>query len=181
VTNAGVVHVIYGSSTGLSTTVVSDRVSQQALNGIQGAAEAEDRIGIALAVGDFDNNGRQDVAIGCPNEDINSPTLLTDAGAVMVLYSIDSGVSATNNQLFTQSNSGAVPAAREKFGAALAPGNFNGPGPFMLDNFSDLMIGTPGETVTGFTTAGVVTGLTGSASRLVRIVKPTRGRVVSED
>src|SRR6185503_18829712 len=53
---------------------------------------------------DFNGDGKDDVAIGLPNEDILS---VEDAGAVQVLYGSSSGLSATSpiaDQFWTQDN-----------------------------------------------------------------------------
>ena len=52
------------------------------------AAESGDRFGAALAVGDFDDDGFADLAVGAPGEDAGSTA---DAGTVNVLYGSSSG------------------------------------------------------------------------------------------
>jgi hypothetical protein len=62
---------------------------------IQDVAEQGDGFGASLSVGDFDGNGRQDLAIGVPGENYG-------AGGVNVLFGVGSGLSWPNNQLLMQ-------------------------------------------------------------------------------
>src|SRR6185436_14642797 len=78
---AGGVHVIYGSSTGLTTT--GNLFFSQDSPGVPGTAEADDNCGASLATGDFNGDSFSDVAVGCPGEKVNGDL---NAGAVLVLY-----------------------------------------------------------------------------------------------
>ena len=64
--DAGVVHVIRGSASGLTT--VGDQLWSQDSPGVKGVAKgglkSGDRFGSALASGDFDRDGHADLAIG---------------------------------------------------------------------------------------------------------------------
>jgi len=57
--------------------------------------EQGDLFGAALASGDFNGNGYDDLAIGVPYEDVDSAT---DAGTVTVLYGSSSGLRAGGSQ-----------------------------------------------------------------------------------
>jgi hypothetical protein len=106
--------------------------------GVLGVAEAGDLFGTSLTAGDFDNDGRNDLAIGSPGEDV----VATNAGAVNVLYGSPSGIGAGGDpQLWFQGSPGIQedPEAYDSMGAALAAGDFNG------DGYDDLAIGAPGE------------------------------------
>jgi len=134
-------------------------------------AEPYDAFGFALAVGDFDNDGKDDLAIGVPGEDV-APSV-TDAGAVHVLYGTGVGLLRARNQRWnrnvagmkTPKTSGA--SEHERFGAALCAGDFNG------DGYDDLAIGAPGrapawyESWYPYAGGGSVNILYGSASGLV--------------
>jgi FG-GAP repeat len=63
---SGVVHVLYGSGTGLTAT--GSQLWSQDSPGIAGGAEAGDIFGFALAAGDFNGDSRADLAIGAPGE-----------------------------------------------------------------------------------------------------------------
>lgn len=84
---------------------------QQGSGLILGTAEAGDRFGTSLVVGDFNRNGYPDVAIGVPGEN-------TRAGAINVLYGANYGLSNVGNQLFMQGLFGMLdtPEAYDGFG-----------------------------------------------------------------
>jgi hypothetical protein len=63
---SGSVHIIYGSSTGLTDS--GDQLWNQDTSGIEGAAGASDQFGSSLAVGDFNCDGYDDLAIGTPGK-----------------------------------------------------------------------------------------------------------------
>src|SRR5439155_3726802 len=61
---AGAVAIIYGSPTGLIST--GNQFWSQDSTGIADAAEGGDAFGLALAAGDFNDDGFDDLAIGVP-------------------------------------------------------------------------------------------------------------------
>ncbi len=137
-TNVGAALILYGSAAGLSSN--RRQVWSQETNGVPDTAAAGDLWASALAAGDFDNNGADDLAIGAPGEDAGG----TDSGAVTILYgSTGSGLGVAFSQLWNQGTSGIEDTRQngDRFGAALATGDFNG------DNSADLAIGVPGELV----------------------------------
>lgn len=96
--DAGAVNVIYGSSTGLSTTAV--RAPQAIDQSMLGETrEAGDRFGAALSVWNFVVSPRADLAIGVPLEDVGTRV---DAGLVHVLYGQNAGLSTSVRQMFSQ-------------------------------------------------------------------------------
>ncbi|MGD8517432.1 MAG: FG-GAP repeat protein, partial [Anaerolineae bacterium] len=127
VESAGVVHALYGSSTGLTAT--GDQLWDQDDLITSEGIEPWDLFGIALAAGDFDGNGAADLAIGVSEEDFGT---YTEAGAVHVLYGglPSGGLSARTSQLWHQNSPGVAGfvGTNEFFGAALAAGDFDGDG-----------------------------------------------------
>jgi len=123
------------------------RTFQQGAGGVAGAAEAGDRFGTALAIGLFNDDVFDDLAVGVPGEDVGGAV---DAGAVSILYGSAAGL--TGGPLLTES----PPRAGARFGAALAASDFN------FDRAGDLAVGAPDATVAGAARAGRVTVLLGS-------------------
>ena len=111
-----------------------------------------EHFGEALAAGDFDGDGADDLAVGTPDEDVATAggTLVTDGGFVAVFTR-----AAELHGLYTQLPLGQNPQRFDAFGAALAAADFNG------DGADDLAIGTPGDAVGGVSGAGTVTVLHG--------------------
>lgn len=136
---------LYGSG---GVTVVSPLARRaahftQATEGVRGDAERWDRFGAALAAGDFDADGRDDLAVGVPGEGVTPFQRGMDHGdgAVNVLYGSRRGLTAARDELWTQDAGGIKGKARhfDRFGTALAAGDLNG------DGDDDLAIGVPGE------------------------------------
>jgi hypothetical protein len=157
IADAGAVTVLAGSAGGLSAT--GSRFFSQDSGGVLGAAETGDGFGSALGVGDFDNDGFADLAVGAPFEDVGT---VFDAGAVNVLYGSAADLSVTGDQVFFQGGGGIAGVAEPSdfFGAALAGGDFNNDGPV------DLAVGAPFEDVGSALDAGAVNVLYGSAAKL---------------
>lgn len=149
---AGTVQVLYGSGSGL-TTAGSDTWTQD-WPGIKGTTGAGDRFGTALAAGDFDGDGRDDLAIGSPGDSVNGRP---NAGAVNVLYGRPSGLSAAEDQLWTLGSPRikGFAGANFRFGAALAANDMSSNGR------AELAIGAPGGRISGQASAGAVLVLYG--------------------
>jgi hypothetical protein len=148
-TFSGVVHVLYGSAAGLTAT--GSQLWSQDSPGVAGGAEGFDVFGGALADGDFNADGRADLAVGAWGEN-------SAAGVVHVLYGSAAGLTATGSQLWSQDSPGVAggPEGADFFGQAVAAGDFDG------DAHAELAVGAPGEN----NSAGVVHVLRGSAARL---------------
>src|SRR6266545_984347 len=154
---AGAVNVLYGSASGLAAG--GGQFFSQDTAGVLGTAEAGDGFGAALGVGDFDNDGFADLAVGVPSEGLGA---LTQAGAVNVLYGSAGGLTAAGNQQFLQGVGGVLGTAEigDEFGFALTSGDFNN------DGFGDMAIGVPFEDVGTRFDAGGINVLYGSAADL---------------
>jgi hypothetical protein len=150
--DAGTVHILYGSPTAPNLlSAAADQAWTQDSSGVQGTAEKGDKFGSALASGDFDGDGYDDLAIGIPGEDLEG-TSDVNAGSVAVLYGSSSGLTAAGDELWTQDSFGIDDQAEDhdRFGAALAAGDFNAPLSFCVEgDFDDLAIGVPNEGLGG--------------------------------
>jgi hypothetical protein len=131
----GAVNVIYGSALGL--TANHNQVWSQNSAGIAGVNEAKDFFGLALTIADFDGDRYEDLAVGVPYED----QAASDDGAVNVIYGSSSGLAAAGNQVWSQDSAGigGVAERSDRFGLALAAGNFGRGG------YADLVVGVPAE------------------------------------
>jgi len=157
--DAGSIHLFPGSATGLRRDRV--QVVNQATVGVGGASEPGDQFGRALASGDFDADGRDDLAVGVPFEDLIDNTR-ADAGAVQVFFGGGSSlVDAAGDVFISQSDlSGEAVEAGDRFGFSLAVGKFD------IGPFADLAIGVPGEDISNLDNVGLVHVLHGSSSGL---------------
>ena len=168
ISNAGVVNVIYGSSNGLDPDgVVDNQMWHQDRVDIIDNVEDGDWFGYALASGDFDSDGYDDLAVGAPGE---SSTTKTGIGVVHIIYGTSLGLTAADNQQWEQYDwgYGTESESLDHFGASLAAGNYNGEHEFF--DYDDLAIGVPDENLElaggTVTDAGAVNVLFGASSGL---------------
>jgi hypothetical protein len=127
---------------------------------VQPAAGAPDqaaRAGQEARV-DFNGDGFADLAVGAPGEGIGAAFA---AGAVNVLYGSATGLQPSPDVFYQgPGGAGGVPEGHDRFGSAVARGDFDG------DGFFDLAGGAPGEAVGTATAAGAVSVLNGSSGGL---------------
>jgi hypothetical protein len=157
VSDAGGVNVLYGTAGGISSS--NDQFWTQNSAGIENSADPGDVFGWAVAAGDFDGDGFDDLAVGIPGEDVGGDLV---AGAVAVIYGSGSGLSSAGDQFWTQGNAAIEDDedSFDNFGRSLAVGDFDN------DGFDDLAIGVPFESVGMIEDAGVVNVIYGSNSGL---------------
>lgn len=152
ISSAGEVTVIHGGAGGLIATN-GTAVAQQfraGSGGVPGSAGPSNRFGFALASGDFNDDGFDDLVIGSPGVDVtrsfpNCQPLFgncgpyPDAGAVHVIHGSPSGLSASlTGALAPRLLLNPNPTSEgENFGWSLAAGDFNG------DGITDLAVGAP--------------------------------------
>jgi hypothetical protein len=120
-----------------------------------------------MTQGDFNGDGYRDLAVGVPDEDlVVNGLVIADAGAVNVLYGGEGGgLAATGNELLYQGGPDTADAAEsgDRFGYALASGDFNG------DGYGDLAVGVPGQRVGLDHGAGAVHVFYGSRQGLMAL------------
>src|SRR3954451_21102476 len=148
---AGEIHVLYGRTraecrASASPVFPGSRIQTvtQDTAGVPGVAKERDRFGSALAAGDLDHDGYDDLAIGAPGD-------AGGTGAVTILRGSPTGLTTAGARLVRQGHDG-VPGKEEvddESGSAVrittAPGR------------SALTIGAPGESIGKATGAGAVT------------------------
>ncbi len=146
VADAGAVHILFGSASGL-VTAGSQYLTQDAA-GFEDAAGTGDRFGWSLAAGHLAGqvDAWQDLAVGVPGEDVGAAG---DAGAVHAVYGSAAGLTSATDEVFTQDSAGILDSAQpgDQFGYALTV-NLGGIGP--------LIVSAPYEDFVGAADAGVV-------------------------
>ncbi|MZD22041.1 MULTISPECIES: FG-GAP-like repeat-containing protein [Streptomyces] len=131
----GKVHIIYGSADGPATTVA---VTQNSGN-VPGSSERGDYFGSELSLGDINGDGKSDLVVGAPGENLGG---VVNAGAVTVLYGSASGVNTTSGYQYLAQSTAGVPGSDEKddqLGGEVKLTDVTG------DGRADLTIGAYGE------------------------------------
>jgi hypothetical protein len=156
----GVLHVLYGGARGITarTTKFDDHE----------AGLADTALGTALASGDFDGNGRDDLAVGAPGA--------RPGGRVLVFWGSDRGLDTATHRAIDFAAPGIRGTAKPgaALGSALATADFDN------DGRDDLAMGAPGYRHSGHGGAGIVLVLfgsrwrTGNRDRLVSSTSPAR-------
>ena len=133
--HAGAFWILYGTAGGL-TTSGSDDFNQDS-TGVPTGAHANEEFGAALAAGDFDHDGYDDLAVSAPSEDRPDCAGGPPEGLVFVFWGASGGLSSTGIQwLDTGVLEGGLLCGTE-FGKALAAGDFDN------DDYEDLAIADP--------------------------------------
>jgi FG-GAP repeat/CARDB len=162
--NGGCVNVVFGTSRGLdSVALIGDELNDQVLQNNLAFISPNENFGQSLVAGDFNRDGRDDLAIGIPGDIVVSG--VSNTGSVNIYMGTEEGFLPVSLPLPSQRLNGPG-VFNIRFGTALAAGDFNG------DLFIDLAIGSPFETVGSTTQAGVVKVFRGSLSLLQPLVSP---------
>jgi hypothetical protein len=127
----GAVFVAHGHAGGLLPWS-GYRISQDS-PGLFEEAQTDDWFGQALAAGDFNGDGFDDLAIGVPREGDD------ESGAVQNLMGSQWGLIFANSVLWYPGALGEVPEEFDWLGSELAAGDFDG------DGYDDIAIGILGE------------------------------------
>ncbi len=148
--NSGAIEIMYADGSTASW--------DSGTSGIIPSISSTDLFGNALAAGDIDDDGYDDLVVGSPGATVGSDT---SAGAIRVFYGSASGLGA-GGDFFTQDSSGIAGVAEtdDFFGEKLTIGDFD------CDGYADVAIGTPREDIGSDTDAGGVNVLYGSATGL---------------
>lgn len=148
--DAGAIHVIY-SIPGFGLVTTGNQLIHENTPGVDLNANADERFGFALAIGQFLAGGVDDLAVGAPGEVVVGPD---QQGAVIILRGQPDGLdpAGTEEFVFSQQTDGVLGTGQDgdEFGYALAVGDFDG------DRSTDLAIGSPGESELGTTESGAV-------------------------
>ncbi len=147
---SGEVTVLKGGSGGLQ---FGWSVNQGAAGG---ANEAGDRFGAALAAGNVVGSAHADLVIGSPGE---SPGSDPQSGTIFVVPGASAGP-VTGGFGVTQSGNGGTNESGDRFGAAVATGDFN------KDGRADIAVGIPGEAPRSDPRSGTATVLPGGSTAL---------------
>ena len=152
----GAVHIQYGSISG----VYGPRNDFFTLARMQ-YGTIDGKFGDALATGDINGDGYDDLAIGVTRHD--GFIDMKHIGGVMVMYGSANGLTKFNTQFIFQYYPD-VPGDSEEsdyFGRALAMDDFD------RDGYADLAIGIPNKDINGVNDAGGVVLLYGGANGIV--------------
>lgn len=128
-----------------------------------GIPAADTWFGWALATGDVNADGRVDLAIGIPGKTVSQGER---AGAAVIVLSDGIWLGLSNEQYLIQEMAGDISEVGDRFGWALAAGNWDG------GSYDDLAVGAPLENVgdpsgaPGISDAGTVYVYYGGASGL---------------
>ena len=157
-TLAGAVNVLYSAGSAGLTSSGAQSWTQDSTN-VPGVVEVDDEFGAALASGDFNGNGRDDLAIGALGESVGDDKF---AGAVNVLPGSSAGLTGSGSSLWNQNTPGISGTAEtdDVFGSSLTTVRVRS------SARDDLVIGAPGETLGSKFTAGMIHFIPGSSHGL---------------
>lgn len=150
----GTVDVMPGSSAGIGT--LGGVVLSQGSGGVPGTESPLDLFGAAMALGDLDLDGVDELYVGVPGKSDDG----VDQAGRMFVIEFDASLAVTNAAPYGQSTPGlaGTPEAFDGLGRGLAVEDVDS------DGYPDLLVGASGETVGGDLGAGMFDLIPGSAS-----------------
>ncbi|MFF5446420.1 FG-GAP-like repeat-containing protein [Streptomyces sp. NPDC012888] len=151
---AGHVKVTYGSAGGPSTRVAW---LHQDTAGVPGAGESGDGLGVSVAMGDVDGDGKQDVVVGAKYEDVGA---YRQAGSVVVFKGSAKGLTGAGARVLHRASAGmpGTPRSGEEFGEKVEMTDGDG------DGRADLVVAA-NDSVTTLRSDG--TGIVTTGARLI--------------
>ena len=169
-TGRGVVQVLYGTTVPGLAAAGNDLFSQSTPGmGAGSIAEDGDGFGSSLATGIVYSDAAAELAVGAPGENVNG---IADAGAAHLLSGVESsglGTSGAHYHVQSDSDIGTGNGTADRFGAAVAIGDFGGASPHKSagsqagspqftgsGSGDDLAVGVPGESFGAVKGAGAV-------------------------
>ena len=159
--SSGAVNVIYaGAGDGEGLVAAGNQAWAQdgGPSNLDGALENGDLFGFTLTAGDYNGDGRDDLAVGVPAEH-TSGNSIADAGAVNIIYGANGGLAGAGNQIWVQNQlEGPGEQDNDGFGLGIASGDFN------RDGFTDLAVEAPFDNTGDASNSGAVNVIYGSDS-----------------
>ncbi len=133
--DTGAILVVYGSLLGLVPSNYTEILPDSSI-------QKSDGFGFSLAAGDFDGDGKDDLAVGIPFYYYSG---VTAAGIIAIYEGSSSGLQTTSSTTIATGE-----GQSEKFGYSMVSGDYNG------DGKDDLAVSSPYKAVNGVTSAGEV-------------------------
>jgi hypothetical protein len=170
VATAGAVYVMYQGTGGVTTAF--SQLWTQDTPGVPDVSETNDNFGDSTAVGDFNNDGYDDLAVSDDREDIPGRPG-ADQGTVFVFKGSAHGLITSGVREWSQSSAGILdtPENLDQFGSLVQAGDYDGNG------FDDLYIAIGGESFGSVSHGGIVEllkgvrkshGLAGAGSKMLK-------------
>jgi FG-GAP repeat len=133
-TDAGAVHVLYGTSGGISS--VDNEIRFQGDSGVNDTSETGDRFGDEVVAGDFDGDTCDDLVVGVPSEDITPDS---NAGNAYLIYGTNVGLHSSGDWTLVQGVLQETVDANDEFSTRMWVESIND------DAYDDLVIMSPND------------------------------------